>query len=500
MALAIVSTRARLGMHAPLVTVEVHLSNGLPAFNIVGLPDAAVRESKERVRSAILNSGFDFPQRRITINLAPADLPKDGGRFDLPIAIGILAAAEQIPAAALEQMEYLGELALSGELRPVEGILPAAMAATSAGQQLMVPLANGAEASLPKGSRIFACQHLLQVCAHLKNAPPLAPYQPDPMSAWQAGDRYPDLADVKGQHQAKRALEVAAAGKHNLLMMGPPGAGKSMLAARLPGILPPMTDAEMMETAAIHSVARINQQPLAVRPIRAPHHTASGAALAGGGSNPRPGEISLAHNGILFLDELPEFPRKVLEVLREPLETGEIAISRAAQQVTYPANFQLIAALNPCPCGKPEQPPEGCNNPQLCCNKYQSRISGPLLDRIDMHIRVNAMPISELQQLSEGECSTSVRERVSLARHTQLQRQGCANHDLNTRQLNEVCPLGSQDSQFLLQAVERLGLSARGYHRVLKVARTLADLEQQADLQKRHLSEALSYRALFQQA
>lgn len=497
MALAIVRTRARVGMDAPQVTVEVHLSNGLPAFNIVGLPDAAIRESKERVRSAILNSDFDFPQRRITINLAPADLPKDGGRFDLPIAIGILAASEQLPLTSLELYEFVGELALSGELRPVEGVLTAAMAATAANHGIFTPESNAAEAAVASASRIYACKHLLQVCGQLKNPTLMAAYQSSPNHASPAGlSQYPDLEDVKGQHQAKRALEVAAAGKHNLLMMGPPGAGKSMLAARLPGILPPMTNAEMMATAAIHSVAQVNARPLFQRPIRAPHHTASGVALAGGGSNPKPGEISLAHNGILFLDELPEFPRKVLEVLREPLETGEIAISRAAQQVTYPANFQLITALNPCPCGHPEQPPEGCNNPQQCCNKYQSKLSGPLLDRIDMHIRVDALPISELQNQSAGEPSESVRERVTCSRQIQLDRQGCPNHDLTSKQLEQVCQLSKTDTLFVQQAVERLGLSARGYHRVLKVARTLADLEQTANIQKRHLTEALSYRAL----
>lgn len=497
MSLAIVNTRARVGMNAPAVTVEVHLSNGLPAFNIVGLPDAAIRESKERVRSAIINSEFEFPQRRITINLAPADLPKDGGRFDLPIAIGILAASEQIPLAALEQQEFIGELALSGELRPIEGVLTASLACSTLQRNLFVAQANAAEASLPKNSRIFACGNLAMVCGLLKNPGSATPYKAEEAASRCNVEQYPDLADVKGQHQAKRALEVAAAGKHNLLMIGPPGAGKSMLAARLPGILPPMTEQESMETAAIHSVAKINQTPLFQRPIRAPHHTASGVALAGGGSNPKPGEISLAHNGILFLDELPEFPRKVLEVLREPLETGEIAISRAAQQVVYPANFQLITALNPCPCGHPDKAPEGCVNPIACSNKYQSKISGPLLDRIDMHINVDALPISELQQQKAGESSASVRDRVTCARNIQLQRQGCTNHDLTANQLNKVCELQKGDSVFLQRAVEKLGLSARGYHRVLKVARTIADLEQTESITKRHLTEALSFRALF---
>ncbi len=501
MSLAIILTRARVGLDAPLVTVEVHISNGLPAFSIVGLPDTAVRESKERVRSAILNSDLDFPQRRITINLAPADLPKDGGRFDLAIAVGILLASSQIPEGATRDLEFFGELALSGELRPVDAVLTAAIAASAMQHPLIVAHENGAEANLPDRSIVYPFQSLGSVVNAIKQpkrftALPKCENKPDPQAD---AALYPDLAEVKGQHHAKRALEAAAAGKHNLLMMGPPGAGKSMLAARLPSILPPMTDAEAMETAAINSITRAldNSGTLWRRPIRSPHHTASSTAIAGGGSNPKPGEISLAHNGVLFLDELPEFPRRVLEVLREPLETGVIAISRAAQQVVYPANFQLIAALNPCPCGRPESPPEHCHNPQACCNKYQSKLSGPLIDRIDLHIHVEALPIAELQQIKPGESSSAIKERVCAARSIQLDRQGCANHDLSAQQVDQFCPLSTRDIQFLQVATERLGLSARGYHRLLKVARTLADLEQTREISKRHLTEALSYRALF---
>lgn len=498
MTLAVIHTRARLGMLAPAVVAEVHISNGLPAFTLVGLPDTSVKESKERVRSAILNAGLEFPQRRITVNLAPADLPKDGGRFDLAIAMGILAASHQLDAQALEGYEFLAELALSGELRPVSGALSAAVPVSQGSRTLIVAPDNAREASLPANAKVLAPRHLTDLVVHLRGETRLQEITSEAISAESVTG--PDLSDVRGQHLAKRALEVAAAGKHNLLMIGPPGAGKSMLAARLPGLLPAMTEAETLEVAAIHTLnSHAGMTRWGQRPIRSPHHTASSNALAGGGSNPKPGEISLAHHGILFLDELPEFPRKVLEVLREPLETGEICISRAACQVTFPAKFQLIAAMNPCPCGQPEKAPEGCANPQQCCNKYQSRLSGPLLDRIDMHLRVEAVPVSELQKprQSPSEGSREIRERVRVARQRQLDRCGKANHDLDAQEVDEYCRLKDSDQQLLAKAVERLGLSARAYHRVLKVARTLADLAGDTEITTAAVMEALSYRTVF---
>ena len=498
MSLATVLTRAQLGMDAPLVTVEVHLSNGLPAFNIVGLPDAAVRESKERVRSAILNSKYEFPQRRITVNLAPADLPKDGGRFDLPIAIGILVASDQLKTVSpIEQMEFVGELALSGELRPITGTLTASVAATGQQHPLFVPMQNQQEAAFPSEATVFGADSLLQVCSHLTGLKKIAPTTTG--TKIDTPTMYPDMADVKGQHQARRALEVAAAGNHNLLMIGPPGAGKSMLAARLPGILPPPTEQDQLEIAAIHSIANChNASNWRQRPIRTPHHTASTVSLAGGGSHPKPGEISLAHNGVLFLDELPEFPRKALEVLREPLENGEIAISRASHQVTYPANFQLITAMNPCPCGQPDRPPESCGNPVKCCNRYQSKLSGPLLDRIDIHLRVEALSVPELQNQQHGEGSEPIRTRVITARTRQLDRQGKPNHGLSARELEQHCDLAHLDDTLVAKAIERLNLSARGFHRVLKVARTIADLVESNNIEMQHLMEAFSYRAAIQ--
>ncbi|MGD8690170.1 MAG: YifB family Mg chelatase-like AAA ATPase, partial [Gammaproteobacteria bacterium] len=391
MALSRVLSRAQAGIEAPAVTVEVHLSNGLPSLSIVGLPEAAVREAKDRVRSALINSRFDFPARRITVNLAPADLPKEGGRFDLPIALGILAASGQIPDDPLERHEFVGELSLSGELRPVRGALPAAVKVRDAGRALLVAADNADEAALVSGARVHGAEHLLEVCAHLNGDTRLGLHEPTIKGG--AAPAAGDLRDVRGQHQARRALEIAAAGGHSLLFIGPPGTGKSMLASRLPGVLPPMTEEEALEAAAVASVSGgFDPARWGQRPFRSPHHTASGVALVGGGTHPRPGEISLAHHGVMFLDELPEFDRKVLEVLREPLESGEITISRAARQASYPARFQLIAAMNPCPCGYLGDPGGRCRCTEDQVWRYRSRISGPLLDRLDLHVEVPRPP------------------------------------------------------------------------------------------------------------
>lgn len=497
MSLAIVYSRAKLGINAPLVTVEVHLSNGLPSLAIVGLPEAAVKESKDRVRSAIINSHLEFPARRITVNLAPADLPKEGGRFDLPIALGILAASGQIPHQALAEYEFLGELALSGELRAVSAALPAALACGDAQRALIISSENAREAALSSITRVYGSRSLLEVCAHLHQREPLFQAQAD---IPQAATTAPDLIDVKGQSYAKRALEVAAAGGHNLLFYGPPGTGKTMLASRLPGLLPHLEEREMLDVAAVYSVAmQTEEQPWRQRPFRAPHHTTSAIALVGGGANPRPGEISLAHCGVLFLDELPEFSRHVLEVLREPLESGEVRISRARAQAVYPARFQLIAAMNPCPCGY-----HGSNDGRCRCTldqvqRYRDRISGPLLDRIDLHVAVPLLPIGDLQRANNGEASQVVRERVVTARQRQLARQDKCNHQLSVKELEEVCQLQPADQLMLAQAIEKLGLSTRAYHRVLKVARTLADMEGKEQLQREHIAEALGYRTLDRQ-
>ena len=492
MSYATVYARAQLGISSPLVSVEVHLSNGLPAFNIVGLPETAVKESKDRVRSALLNSHFDFPQRRITVNLAPADLPKEGGRFDLPIALGILAASEQVPKESLENLEFIGELALGGDLREIRGCLCAAIQTGKNKRALILPYANEAEAALCKTTKIYLASNLLNVCAYLHKRIEL----PSPQRKEIGTTLYEkDLSDIKGQLKARRALEIAATGGHNILFYGPPGTGKSMLASRLPSILPAMEESEALESAAIKSIAAETiQSSWLRRPFRSPHHTSSAVALVGGGSHPKPGEISLAHNGVLFLDELPEFSRQVLEVLREPIESGYICISRANAQVQFPANFQLVAAMNPCPCGYHGDNTDRCRCTPSQVKRYRDKISGPLLDRIDLHIQVDSLPITELQNKSHGETSQIVRQRVIENRQQQLSRQEVCNAQLGSKAVQKYCNLAEEEKNLLAQAMQKLNLSARSYDRILKVARTIADISKSANIGISHLSEALSYR------
>jgi len=497
MNLALVYSRTSDGIKAPQVTVEVHLSHGLPGFSIVGLPELAVKESKDRVRAAIINSNFEFPSKRITVNLAPADIPKDGGRFDLPIALGILAASGQIPEKPLSDYEFIGELSLSGQLRPVKGVLPTAYAVNKAQRSLILAQANAAEACLIKELSVYAANHLLQICSHLGETEKLIPYVVKNDSSSNA--KYSvDLRDVKGQYQAKRALEIAAAGGHNLIMIGPPGTGKTMLASRLVTILPPMTENEALQSAAIASISDqgFNVAKWGLRPVRDPHHTSSGVALVGGGAKVRPGEISLAHNGVLFLDELTEFNSKVLDVLREPLETGKITISRAARQASYPAQFQLIAAMNPCPQGLACDFKSNCTCTLEQQRRYRSRLSAPFLDRIDLQINVLQLSREELQKPADGETSEQVKARVISARNMQLKRQQMANCKLGNNEIETYCKLSKADEDLLAMVMEKFRLSARAYHRILKVARTIADLSSSENIQSQHISEAISYRTM----
>lgn len=495
MAIARVATRAANGVDAPPVWVEAHLSNGLPAFTLVGLPETSVREARERVRSAIINAGFEFPMRRITINLAPADLPKQGGRYDLPIAIGILAASGQLPVKALEGLEFVGELALTGEIRGCSGLLPVIIEARKIAAGLVMPQANRTDAELVGYQQVYLAAHLQHIAAFLHGQQTLPNIHDSPNWITPPAPNVGCMSEVIGQYQAKQALEIAAAGNHNLLFLGPPGTGKSMLASRILSLLPPLDYEEALQVSAIHSVAGMHLEPQQFyqRPFRSPHHTCSAVSLVGGGAIPKPGEISLAHLGVLFLDEIAEFPRKVLDCLREPMETGEVIISRAAAKLKFNAKFQLIAAMNPSPCG--DSGPESRATPEQI-RRYLSRLSGPFIDRFDLTVEVPKLPPGTLTADSgDGETSASIAERVAQARQQQLQRAGKLNSELSGSELKQS-GFAAADLVFLEQSVTKLGLSVRSFHRLQRVARTIADLAQSPAVERRHIAQALGYRAM----